>query len=412
MILHVPLQVNDDFVNRGLAVPTLPDGSEFRAEANFALDASAASGVMLNLATHGASWESGGDGQVTEGSAGVLRSAGDLPLGLVDWCEAYLDLMEYRRKTRMRGLAVPPPADLMLIVRQAKLKVSADPNVVRPKTWSDRRRLQSTVHAVLRKCAERCWHQARRRWEADRMNFREMKKSHPNILLNVGCASARGRDSREQAHYVVSVDREKAALVSDCAALDRIHFDRHIYKPLLIQQSDPAITISPPPLNDGETRFVRDLHRFWKSRSDSALYADTELFLLRNQGRGRGVCFSIGGAGFYPDFILWAISGDRQRIVFVEPHGMMHAPAYEGDEKAQLHEWLPQLAVRMTKRSALAGTLTLDSFIVSVTEYGSLRRRYGNGKWTKKDFAERHILFPDREGAYLEVLLAEGAQRP
>ncbi len=412
VILHVPVQVNDDFVNRGLAVPALPDGSDFRVEANLALDASAASGVMLDVATHAASWESGGGGRVTEGSAGVLRSAGDLPLGLVDWGEAYLNLMEYRRKAGMRGLAVPPPAELRLIVGQADITVSADPNVVRPKTWSDRKRLQSTVHAVLRKCAEKCWHQARRRWEADRMNFREVTEAHPNILLNAECASVRGRDAREQAHYLVSVDREKAALISDVGALDRIHCDRHIYQPLLIQQSDPAITISPPPLNDGETRFVCDLHRFWASRADSALYADTELYLLRNQSRGRGVRFSLGGADFYPDFILWAISGDRQRIVFVEPHGMMYAPAYEGDEKARLHEWLPQLAVQMAGRSSVAGTLTLDSFIVSVTEYCSLRRRYGNGEWTKEDFAERHILFPDSEGVYLEALLAEGSQRP
>jgi hypothetical protein len=33
---------------------------------------------------------------------------------------------------------------------------------------------------------------------------------------------------------------------------------------------------------------------------------------------------------FYPDFILWVKDGDRQRVVFVEPHGMRNddAPPY------------------------------------------------------------------------------------
>ena len=41
---------------------------------------------------------------------------------------------------------------------------------------------------------------------------------------------------------------------------------------------------------------------------------------------------------------MWLITGGHQRIVFVEPHGMLHAPSYELDEKARLHERLPKLA--------------------------------------------------------------------
>ena len=93
--------------------------------------------------------------------------------------------------------------------------------------------------------------------------------------------------------------------------------------------------ISPPPLNESETRFVRHLRDFWKE-CGGELHPDTELLLLRNQGRGRGVGFSLEGTGFYPDFILWMISGDRQRVVFVEPHGMLRAKSYEEDEKARL----------------------------------------------------------------------------
>ena len=137
---------------------------------------------------------------------------------------------------------------------------------------------------------------------------------------------------------------------------------------------------------------------------------DTELFLLRNQGRGRGVGFSLEGTGFYPDFILWMISGDRQRVVFVEPHGMVHAKSYEEDEKARLHERLPGLAEGIVRRSGVGGRVSLDCYIVSATSHGELKPKYGDGTWKPEDFARRHILFPDRKKEYIGVLLADVSQ--
>ena len=43
-------------------------------------------------------------------------------------------------------------------------------------------------------------------------------------------------------------------------------------------------------------------------------------------------------SGFYPDFILWIKTGDAQRIVFVEPHGMLHENAPEHSQKIGLYE--------------------------------------------------------------------------
>ena len=119
------------------------------------------------------------------------------------------------------------------------------------------------------------------------------------------------------------------------AILPRIHFDQHLYQPLLVESAD-KITLSPPGLNEGEKQFVNDLKAFWAKEKDNAL-ADTEVFLLRNQGRGKGVGF-FENSGFYPDFILWIKTANEQRIAFIEPHGMLNAVAYMHDHKAQLHE--------------------------------------------------------------------------
>ena len=420
--LHVPVRANEDFLGRGLVVPTLPDGSDFVADANFALDVSGVTHVRIDRATRASSWESGARGEATEGSTGPERAAGELPLALVDWEEAYLDLIEHRRLKSMRPMALPRADALKSLVEDANVTVLADEHVFRPQTWHDREDLQAIVHTVLRRCPDKCWQSERRRWESERMNYREVDDADPNLLLNVNPALATTPDARRQSHYVVSVPQTDVGLrdqieelikqqaklyEQELGALARIHFDRHLYQPLLIQDENPAVTVSPPPLNKSETLFVQHLKTYWRDHS-STLHADTELFLLRNQGRGRGVGFSLGGSGFYPDFILWMIAGDRQRVVFVEPHGMVHAKAYEEDEKARLHERLPGLAEGIARRSGMGGQVSLDSYIVSATSHGELKPKYGDGKWTPEDFARRHILFPDAGGRYIERLLAAG----
>ncbi len=421
--LRMPVKTNEDFLERGLVFPVLPDGSDFDSEANFVLDAGNATPVRIDRATQASSWESGVRGhQSMEGSSGLERAAAKLPLELVNWEKAYLDLLEHRRVKNMRPLAVPRPDALKSLVEHAPVVVSADKNIFEPRNWHDRESLQMLVHTMLRRCADKRWHSEKQRWEGERMQYLEVDNAHPNLLLNVD-AETTTPDAARQAHYIVSVPHADASLRKQIVELieqqDKlyerrfgplagIHFDRHLYQPLLVEASESKITISPPPLNANERLFVNDLRAFWQN-GGSELHAGEELFLLRNQGRGRGVGFSLEGTGFYPDFILWMISGKRQRVVFVEPHGMMHAKAYEEDEKARLHERLPALAEGIASRSDAADKISLDCFIVSATPYNELRQRYGDGAWTQEDFARRHILFPGKLGEYeyIGALLTE-----
>ena len=87
---------------------------------------------------------------------------------------------------------------------------------------------------------------------------------------------------------------------------------------------------------------------------------------------------------------------------------MLHAKAYIHDEKARLYERLPELAKELEKRSKKKD-ITLDSFIISATRYDDLRKRYDDGTWDMEKFAEKHILFPVRDGEYdyIKTILAD-----
>jgi hypothetical protein len=93
------------------------------------------------------------------------------------------------------------------------------------------------------------------------------------------------------------------------------------------------------------------------------------VFLLRNLSRGSGIGF-FEERGFYPDFLLWLVHGEKQHIIFVEPHGMLHARPYANDDKARLHEQLPGLEQEIGARSKWKH-ITLDSYIISATPYAA-----------------------------------------
>jgi len=178
--------------------------------------------------------------------------------------------------------------------------------------------------------------------------------------------------------------------------LPSIHFDRHLYQPLLIERGD-KVKSEPPGLNDSERQFVEDMRAYCRAEKDKSL-ADKEVYLLRNLSRGKGIGF-FDRRGFYPDFILWIKDASTQRIVFVEPHGMIHAEAYQHDDKARLHEDLPELAERIRRRTGVQN-VELDSFIISVTSYEDLRKIYDDGTWDRNRFTKAHILFFEQSEEY------------
>jgi hypothetical protein len=167
-----------------------------------------------------------------------------------------------------------------------------------------------------------------------------------------------------------------------------------LYHHLIARGSQVKI---PPALKPSEAQFVRDLKAYWDVAKDRAL-AGKEVFLLRNLSRGSGIGF-FEERGFYPDFILWILDEAGQLIIFVEPHGMLHANANINNEKARLHERLAELALGIGRRSSQQD-VGLDSYIISVTPLHDLRQRYKDGTWDREKFAQSHILSQERSHEY------------
>ena len=384
------IKSNQNFLNRGLVVPRIPTNRSFVEEENIVLEPDSSIQVAVDMSLKAQYLESGQDGMMDHPvHTGQEKNIPRESLDLVNWEKVYLDLLEYKEQKGLSNLAIFPDTPKMIIGtsdpnRLYKL-IIADESVVAPKLFADTAVLHEAIVSILRKYMEKFYRVRQERWDSHHMIYTEIDDDDANFQdYTVKITHSEASAIQKLIEKANSIYRE------DKQELPTIHFDRHLYQPLLIKRGD-KVKSSPPGLNESEHRFVEDLRKYCKYEKNKSL-AGKDVYLLRNQSRGKGVGF-FEKRGFYPDFILWIKDSSVQRIVFIEPHGMIHAESYEYDDKARLWESLPKLAEEIGKNTKINNVI-LDSFIISATPYEYLRKKYGDG-WDKERFTKVHILFPE-----------------
>jgi hypothetical protein len=206
------------------------------------------------------------------------------------------------------------------------------------------------------------------------------------------------------------VNRADEIYKKDVASFPNIHFDRHLYQPLMVTDKQERMEATPPALNAGEAKFVRDLRDYLQSQK--AEFEGKEVFLLRNLTRGRGIGFFEAGEGeaFYPDFILWVIHDQQQRVTFIDPHGLRMARGGFNDPKVRLHQNLKALEPTLQQQCA-QWQVHLASFIVAPGSYEETKSFFGTGQHSREEFEEHNILFAEDSqhiGKLLQKVLEDG----
>ena len=136
-------------------------------------------------------------------------------------------------------------------------------------------------------------------------------------------------------------------------------FRSHLYAPLIcLEKSNLKIQVSPVALNSDEMIFVDYLKEYVESHSREL--EGKSLYLLRNKSKVGMGFFEAGN--FYPDYILWIDTEDKQYISFIDPKGLMHIRP--DDPKVEFYKTIKELEVRLAP-SADGKTVILNSFIMS-----------------------------------------------
>jgi hypothetical protein len=401
----IPVRVQEEFLKRDLQVLRLPDDGSFEEQEGVALYLDEDIRVTLDLrsklemAKSGAGEEAGKT--IGENKAEALK--GLMPL--LNWERIYFDLLQFRRMKGLSNLSFTVET-LREILKRGNYTVLCSDDQLAPRRFADLRRAEDIALGVLKKYITAFYDRRRKEWERQHLQLVPLTCDDPNLRWNE-------RDGKP--YYTLKIERQRRNFLKkvkelmeqaeqlyrqDVENFPNIHFDRHLYQPLLLAHSE-IDAMMPPGLNEGEAKFVRDLRDYLQKNNER--FQGKQIFLLRNLTRGKGIGFfdAKGGEAFYPDFILWVIEDNEQRIAFIDPHGLRMAQGGFNDPKIRLHKELEQLEL-----SSQGGRwrVYMTSFIISTSLYADLQRAFGTGNYKKHEFYLEHVLFQE-DSDYIQQLL-------
>jgi hypothetical protein len=404
----IPVRVQEEFLKHNLQVLRLPDDGPFEEREGVVLGLDKDIQVTLDLRPKLEMAKSGRIEEAVKTSGENKAEALKGLISLLNWERIYFDLLQFRRLKGLHNLSFTEET-LREILKRGNYTVLCSDDQLAPRRFADLRRAEDIALGVLKKYITAFYDRRRREWEREHLQLVTLTSTDPNLRWN-------GKDV--QPYYTLKIARERVNFLKTVKKLTKqakqlyqrdvkdfpnIHFDRHLYLPLLL--AHPEIdAMMPPGLNEGEVRFVRDLRDYLQKNKECL--RGKEIFLLRNLTRGKGIGFfdTKAGEAPYPDFILWVIEDNEQRIAFIDSHGLRMARGGFNDPKIRLYKELEQLSQRLSPPDS--GTrIYLTSFIISTTSFEKLSRVFGTGQHQKEEFYDNHVLFQEDGGAYIKELL-------
>jgi hypothetical protein len=307
-------------------------------------------------------------------------------LAFLDMTALYFELERFKAERAWHNLNVPRDAVQALLEDPGWYRLLI-PHHMLEFTGFDRVRVwQEIASTLLKKYCERHYTYRKQEWEAPHLEYRVLDPSDPNLIDEY-----RFMVDRSQETILAALQQLKSAITAgtlrdvQLGNFQAIFFDRHLYQPLVHLKSD-FVEVRPVPLNEGERDFVLDLRRF--HQANGGFFAGKELYLLRNQSRGRGIGFFEAG-NFYPDFILWLLDGSKQYVTFVDPKGLRNLEGPD-DPKIRFYQTIKELEARLGDPNVV-----LNSFIISQTPHQQVG--WWDGGMTETEFERRHVLFRNQD---------------
>lgn len=312
---------------------------------------------------------------------------------ILDWDDIYHRILEYKNEHKLFNIAITKETLKQFIYNQ-KYTLLCDPELINPKDFQALENSTNVVVLILQKYLN--LHYSKKRNAAEKGHV-QLKAIDPQSIVDSYTIKLCEEDQILIDKIKELVDSEKIYALSDKPmpisdlklssteqpiSFQNAPFKAHLYQPLLVKQDNQKVETIPTGLNQGEKEFVADLKRYVESRS-----INSRIYLLRNPPKG-GVGF-YESHSFYPDFILWVITGEKQAIVFIDPKGLVHMAI--DDPKLNLHRFLKE----ELQKELGNPNVKLDAFVISVTDFSDFNRNQKQQLSLTQLEQDNHVLFPD-----------------
>jgi len=319
---------------------------------------------------------------------------------LLNWEEIYLKIIEFKISKGFYNLEIKEEV-LREIIENGNYKIYAFPEQIRVKSFRDLENIEEIISMILKKYIKNYYYHKERQAETEKLDPVYLVKDDENFCYDEYKLRIDIPDDKEEKEKVKDrIEKIKEVLKNidrlyreDIEEIPTIHLDQHLYTPLVISggKNEDFIKSEPPKLNEGETEFIRKLKEYLETSKEKN--RGKEIFLLRNLSK-KGVGF-FNNAGFYPDFIMWVKEKNKQSVIFIDPKGIL----IEDEEKIKLYEYLKNEIQPEIYQKHPGVNLKIDSYILSVTDYYSIKRNK-----SKKEYEKDHVLFLDDKEDCIEKL--------
>ena len=312
---------------------------------------------------------------------------GETQLSFLDFETIWFELQRFKAASSWHNLAIPRDSPRALIQKPDWYRLLIPPGELEFTDFSRVRLWQKVATALLKKYIERLYLFRKAEWEANYLEYRELTPDDGNFVehytftLDASETDIRDEVQELQADVAGRHVRNRAPR----GQFQALGFDRHLYAPVVCFENTAAVSVRPAGLNAGERDFVKSLETFLSQNPE--ISEGRDVYLLRNRSRGRGVGF-FEADSFYPDFMLWVVTGNRQHLSFVDPKGLRHVGGAD-DPKLRFADTIKEREHRLGDPN-----VTLNSFVLSQTPYPSI-------DWwskSKEELEARHVLFEQDDG--------------
>ncbi|MDA3822791.1 MAG: DEAD/DEAH box helicase family protein [Bacteroidales bacterium] len=338
-------------------------------------------------------------------------------LALLDYDALYFELEQFKRERSWYNLNISKAGIKKLLSDSTWYKLYLPEKQLKPSSYDGVLLLQQVAVELLKNYCAHYYNYRKREFIEPRLELRELTKDDDNIPREELYQLIVDGDEEQVIQAIEQIKNDLAANKDDLLHVGDLHacnFGQHLFQPLFHVRKGGVITILPVTLNESEFQFVTDL-KDWCQKNESLLKdQSSELYLLRNMSRGKGVGFFEAG-NFHPDFILWMLTPDKQYVTFIEPHGLLHEGS--ASEKVQFHKRIKDVEKRLNglyhtsempasdsfevrESAGTNNSAILNSFILSWTKYPQLQWQE-----SREELEDMHVLFMrDDQDNYIDKL--------
>ena len=305
-------------------------------------------------------------------------------LALIDIDKLYYEMERYKAEKLRSNMIITREGIKSLLDNESWYELQIPYDDLKIRSFADYKKFERIMIVLLKRYADKLYNVTRSAWENGYMEYKPIDDDYENYiegdkyLISIDDSD----ENQELITFVKSLTEEVKQAKESRQLIDitspqqkgsfaALTFYGSLYNPLLyVTKGAKEIVVSPVALVDSEKRFVDDLDKYIASHEEQ--FKGKEVFLIRNKAK-KGVGF-FETAGFYPDFIMWIIEGEKQYVTFIEPHGMVHEQLT--GEKVQLHKKIKEIQANLRKPNII-----LNSIIVSDSYCGGLIDPHPEHEW-------------------------------